>query len=184
MLLFSTEISPWAIIAFIWLAVQVIGFFTRTVEPPGPPGGRVVAVHNDAEWVDAQRDAKDSGTLVRRFVQRRARSWAPHDQDSCACAHRARQACSAQFRWTRALQPSCTHTRTRHAAGCRLQRHVVPAVSPHWARFCGAVGEGQFRCRRRCRVTLWMRSAAQQLTARCRRLPRGRATRSIRKPRF
>jgi hypothetical protein len=66
MLLFSTEVSPWAIIAFIWLALQVFGFLTRKTEPPGPPGGRVVAIHNDTEWADAQRDAKDSGTLVRR----------------------------------------------------------------------------------------------------------------------
>jgi hypothetical protein len=91
MLLFSTEVSPWAIIAFIWLALQVFGFLTRKTELPGPPGGRVVAIHNDSEWADAQRDAKDSGTLVRRMAAASFRAtatcfWAPGSAMPCACA--------------------------------------------------------------------------------------------------
>jgi hypothetical protein len=49
----------------LYFLVQAVTAVIRARTPPGPPGGRVVAVHNEQEWTDAQRDAKDSGALVR-----------------------------------------------------------------------------------------------------------------------
>jgi hypothetical protein len=59
------DVSPWAVVAALWVALHLYGLLTRTRTPPGPPGGRVLAVHDDAEWADAQRDAKETGKLVR-----------------------------------------------------------------------------------------------------------------------
>ena len=60
------DLSPWTVVFLLWLAAQVLSFFFRAPPgPPGPPGGRVVAIHNDTEWADAQKEATDSGTLVR-----------------------------------------------------------------------------------------------------------------------
>jgi hypothetical protein len=77
-----TELSPWQMLMLAWLVLQIFGFLTRKKEPPGPPGGRVIAIHSEAEYAQEQARAKESGALVRshraREVAARRRSTTPN----------------------------------------------------------------------------------------------------------
>lgn len=105
--------SPWVVVALIWLALQLASILTRKLAgPPGPPGGRVIAIHNDAEWTDAQREAKESGKLVRgHTVLSRVRAFSG---------------------WR-------TLTAASAAVGGGLLSHVVPAMPHDWAHLRYAV---------------------------------------------
>lgn len=54
------------IIALLWVALQLVGAWKRSNQPPsGPPGGRVRAVHSEAEWEQFKSEAEASGAVVR-----------------------------------------------------------------------------------------------------------------------
>ena len=60
-----TELSPMQMLLLAWVVLQVFGWLTRKNVPPGPPGGRVIAIHSEAEYAQEQARAKESGALVR-----------------------------------------------------------------------------------------------------------------------
>lgn len=60
-----TELSPGQMLLLAWLVLQIFGWLTRKNVPPGPPGGRVIAVHSKEEYDREQLKAKEGGALVR-----------------------------------------------------------------------------------------------------------------------
>jgi len=61
-------VSPVKAMIAVWCVLQILGWLSKRFikqAPPGPPGGRVVAVHTKAEWDAEQLKAKESGALVR-----------------------------------------------------------------------------------------------------------------------
>ena len=60
-----TDLSPVQLLMLAWLVLQIFSWLTRKNEPPGPPGGRVIAIHSKEEYEREQLTAKESGALVR-----------------------------------------------------------------------------------------------------------------------
>lgn len=61
-----TDLSLGQMLLLAWLVLQIFGWLSRkNAGPPGPPGGRVIAIHSEAEYAQEQARAKESGALVR-----------------------------------------------------------------------------------------------------------------------
>ena len=60
-----TDPSPGQMLLLAWVVLQIFGWLTRKNVPAGPPGGRVIAIHSEAEYAQEQLKAKESGALVR-----------------------------------------------------------------------------------------------------------------------
>ena len=61
-----SDLSKGQLMLLAWFVLQLIGWLTKkNVMLAGPPGGNVIAIHTKEEYEEAQRKAKESGSLVR-----------------------------------------------------------------------------------------------------------------------
>ena len=150
----------------VWFVLQLIGWLTKKNVPAGPPGGNVIAVHTKEEYEEAQRKAKESGSLVRT-----ARGGSRATATAVPATWHARMACLPP---RQKLADGAARV-TLRAAVCGLQRHMVWPLPRDRAQVRCALREGT--CSERelcvaCAEALMCVACAATVPRRC--VPEGR----------